>query len=85
MNVRWGSYVAVRTKVSQGRPEHGSNSSIKEGAAVFTPPFTLNIGPNLIAVRVRFSVLSTTLHKDMSLSGESQYAAIITQDHRYIP
>lgn len=50
-----------------GRPEHDSNSSIEKGAAVLTPPFTLDIGPSLVAIRVRVAVFSTAFHKDMSL------------------
>ena len=53
-----------------GRPEHNSNSPIEDGAAVFTPPFALDISPSLVAVRVRITVLSAAFHKDMSLSAK---------------
>lgn len=61
-----------------GRPEHSSNSCIEEGAAVFTPPFALDISPSLVAVRVRIAVLSAAFHKDMSLKRILAREALVT-------
>ena len=47
-----------------------STSPIKEGTAVFAPPFTLDIGPGLVAIRIRVAVLSAAFHKNMSLSAK---------------
>lgn len=60
------------------RPGHSSNSSIEDGAAVFTPAFTLDISPSLVAVRVRIAVLSAAFHKDMSLKSILAREALVT-------
>lgn len=56
--------------VTGGKTGTRSTSSIKEGTAVFTPPFTLYIGPGLVAIRIRVAVLSAAFHKNMSLSAK---------------
>ena len=68
--------------VTGGKTGTRSNASIENGAAVFAPPFTLDIGPRLVAVRVRVPVLSTAFHKDMSLLSKVSNAAIVTRESR---
>jgi hypothetical protein len=42
-------------------------TSVEERAAILTPSLALDIGPSLIAVRVRIAVLSAPFDKNMSL------------------
>jgi hypothetical protein len=63
-----------------GKTGTRSNASIEKGAAVFAPPFALDIGPSLVAVRVRVAILSAAFHKDMSLLSRVSNAAIVTRE-----
>ena len=60
-----------------GKTGTRSNASIEKGAAV---PFALDIGPSLVAVRVRVAILSAAFHKDMSLLSRVSNAAIVTRE-----